>query len=333
MDKIDLSEVCRNYRARVIRVTPFDDCYLLETNRGPKELHVWPRVDVMRWSFAWRERLARQGFREVERFIRTRDAKPYVIAGKQGVTMTDHVRKLEKLPPEKDTAYQCGRVVAMMHLSQQESNVLLPGVDYLKQEQIKAEAECARAKSLLESYRARFAREKGEKRWVGSLMKPLLERMERSIAMLGSESIAPDAVSVSHRELLGDNFGLMNGKLYLRGFFRPSLSVQQRDVARYLRDLYVECRDLARIDSFLDGYEEIKPLSYADYTLMLAFMARPREVWRSVEAYANRVSDSKEASVAGIEQALQTQQAVDLLLRHIAERAERPRSETDYEPL
>jgi len=332
VDKIDFSEVCQNYRARVIRVTPLDDCYLLETNRGPKELHVWPRVDVMRWSFAWRERLARQGFRGLERFIRTRDSKPYVIAGNQGITMTDHVRKLETLQPHQDTAYQCGRVVAMMHLSQQESN-LLPGVEYLQQEQMKAETECARAKSLFESYRAKFAKEKGEKRWVGSLLVPLIQRMERSASMLGSESIDPDAVSVSHRDLLGDNWGLVDGKLHLRGFFRPSLSVQQRDVAGYLRDLYLASGDLAKIDSFLDGYEEVKPLSYADYTLMLAFMARPREIWRSVEAYVNRVSGGKEAPVAGIEQALKSQQAVDLLLRHIADRAERPRSETVDEPL
>jgi hypothetical protein len=88
VDKIDLSEVCQHYRARVIRVTPLDDCYLLETNRGPKELHIWPRVDVMRWSFAWRERLARQGFRDLERFIRTRDSKPFLVVGKRRCSPT-----------------------------------------------------------------------------------------------------------------------------------------------------------------------------------------------------------------------------------------------------
>ncbi|MED1792570.1 phosphotransferase [Brevibacillus nitrificans] len=332
MDKIDLSEVCQNYRARVIRVTPLDDCYLLETNRGPKELHVWPRIDVMRWSFAWRERLARQGFREVERFIRTRESKPYVLVGKQGVTMTDHVRKLEVFHPERDTAYQSGRVVAMMHLSQQESN-LLAGADYLRQEQMKAETEWTRAKSLFESYRAKFAKEKGEKRWVGSLMQPLLQRMERSVTMLGDDRIAADVLSVSHKDLMPDNWGLANGRLHLRGFFRPALSVQQRDVAGYLRHLYLTQLDLSQVDAFLDGYEEVKPLTREDYTLMLAFMARPREIWRSVEAYVNRVSKNKEMPITGIEQAIKSQQSVDVLLRHIADRAERPRSESANEPL
>lgn len=332
MDKIELSEVCQNYRARVIRVTPLDDCYMLETNRGPKELHVWPRVDVMRWSFAWRERLARQGFRELERFIRTRDSKPFVVVGKQGVTMTDHLRNVESFQPQVDTAYQCGRVVAMMHQAQLESN-LLAGDDYLQQEQMKAETQWARAKALAESYRSRFKKEKGEKRWVGGLMEPMLQRMERSATMLHSDSISPDVIGVSHRELLRGNWGLVSGKLYLRGFFRPALSVQQRDVAGYLRELFLASHDLQQIDSFLDGYEEVKPLRYGDYTLMLAFMARPRELWRSVESYAKRVSVNDEVPVTGIEQALNSQQSVDLLLRHIADRAERPRSEEVHEPL
>ncbi|MDF2680052.1 MAG: hypothetical protein K0R47_1242 [Brevibacillus sp.] len=332
MDKIDLSEVCQNYRARVIRVTPLDNYYLLETNRGPKELHVWPRVDVMRWSFAWRERLARQGFREVERFIRTRDSKPFVIVGKQGVTMTDHLRNVETYQPQMDTTYQCGRVVAMMHQSQQESN-LLAGVDYLQQEQMKAETEWARAKALVESYRSKFRKETGEKRWVGSLMEPMLQRMERSTTMLGNDSITAETIGVSHRDLFRDNWGMVSGKLYLRGFFRPVLSVQQRDVASYLRDIYLKNHDLREIDSFLDGYEEVKPLSYGDYTLLLAFMARPREIWKSVESYVKRVSVHEDVPIAGIEQALKSQQSVDLLLRHIADRAERPRSEEVHEPL
>lgn len=332
MDKIDLSEVCQHYRARVIRITPLDDCYLLETNRGPKELHVWPRVDVMRWSFAWRERLARQGFRAVERFIRTRDTKPFLVVGKRGVTMTDHVRHIEACEPRAELARSCGRVIGMMHLSQQESP-LLSGADYLKQEQISADAKWTRAKAFAEAFRSKYGRESGEKRWVAELMQPMLQRMERSLAMLSHESVTPDAVSVSHRDLQRDNWGMVQGELYLRGFFRPALSVQQRDVAGFLREHYLTHKDLAQIDAFLDGYEEIKPLHYGDYTLLLAFMARPREVYKSIEAYTKRVAGKEEPSVKAIEQALCIQQSVDELLQHIAYRAEQSRREGVHEPL
>lgn len=324
MDKIDLNEVCRHYRVRVIRATPLEDCFLLETNRGPKEIRIWPRVDVMRWSFAWRERLARQGFRNLERFIRTRDAKPFVLVGKRGVTMTDHLRHIEACQPGEELAVQCGRVIGMMHAVQQESP-LLAGAEYLQQEKLRAEAEWNRAKAMAESYRQSIGRESGRRRWVGELMTPLLQRMERSATMLSHPSITPESVSVSHRYLTRDNWGMVNEKLYLTGFFRPALSVQLRDVAGYLRELYLTHADIKQIDSFLDGYEGEKPLSYGDYTLLLAMMARPREIWKSISSFVEKAAQGERVSTAEIERALECQQSIDQLLRHIADRAERAR--------
>ena len=324
MEKIDLYEVCRNYRVRVIRVTPLEDGFLLETNRGPKELRVWPRVDVMRWSFAWRERLARQGFRGLERFIRTREAKPFVIVGKRGVTMTDHQRHKEACQPGEELAFQCGRVTAMMHAAQQESP-LIPGAEYLQQTRLATESEWNRAKAVAKTYLQAMDRQSGRRRWVGELMSPLLQRMERSVHLLNHPSISPDAVSVSHRDLTRDNWKMVNEKLFLTGFFRPALSVQLRDVAGYLRELYLTHADIGQVDSFLDGYEREKPLGYGDYTLLLALMARPREIWKSIAAFVEETAQGERKSTREIEQALEIQQSVDVLLRHIAERAERVR--------
>lgn len=332
MDKIELNEICQQYRARVIRVTPLDDCYLLETNRGPKELRVWPRVDVMRWSFAWRERLARQGFRGLERFIRTREGKPYVIAGKRGVTMTDHHRRIEPCQPGVEMARQCGEVIGMMHAAQQESP-LLNGTEYLKHEQLKAESEWNRAKALFASFRREDKKKLRGERWVAELGPTLLQRMERSYTMLSHPEIPQDSIGVSHRDLTRDNWGIVDERLFIRGFFRPALSVQHRDVAGYLRELYLTHEDLEQIDSFLDGYEEKKAISYGDYTLMLAFMARPREVWKSMESYVKQLEHGPQVPTTAIEQALECQQTVDVLLRHIANRAERARSEGSHESL
>lgn len=324
MENFDIYEVCRNYRVRVIRVTPLEGGFLLETNRGPKELRIWPRIDVMRWSFAWRERLARQGFRGLERFIRTREAKPFVIVGKQGVTMTDHLRHKQAIQPGADVSFQCGRVIAMMHKAQQEST-LISGAEYLQQARRASEAEWNRAKAAAGTYLRTFSRESGRRRWVGELLSPLLQRMERSVRLLHHPSISPDAASVSHRDLTSDNWKMVNEKLFLTGFFQPALSIQLRDVAGYLREMYLTQADIRLVDSFLDGYEQEKPLGYGDYTLLLALMARPREIWKSVAAFIDETAKGLRKSTREIEQAIDTQQAVDVLLRHIAERAEQVR--------
>ncbi len=324
-ERIDLSEVLQRYKARVIRITPLDDYYLLETNRGPKELHVWPRVDVMRWSFAWREQMARQGLREVERFIRTRDAKPYLVMGKKGFTLTDHLRRIDPFVPTVETARQSGRVVARMHTAQQK-NHLFQAHDFLKQEQLHAFSEARRARALSEEWSARDP-------WLSGVFPPLLERMERSAELLSSRRIDPDRLAVSHRDLRQVNWGLVSDKLFLRGFFQTPLSVQQRDVACFLRELYVEFQNADLVTAFLDGYEEHKPLQYGDYTLMLAFMAYPEDVWQSLDRYISGVREDGEAPTGDLEQALARQQHVDRLLRHVAHRAEHARSEAAHEQI
>jgi Ser/Thr protein kinase RdoA (MazF antagonist) len=330
-ERLDITEVCRQYKARVIRVSPVDDFFLLETNRGPKELRVWPRVDVMRWSFAWREQMARQGVREVERFIRTRDAKPYLVAGKRGFTLTDHHRHNEAFHPTAGIARQCGRMVALMHQAQQ-ANPVFQAADFLQQEQLHASTEAKRARAIAEAFEPKAAVNETT-RWVANLLSPLLERLERSAQLLVSPHIDPDQLAVSHRFLYRDNWGMVNDKLFLRGFFRPVLSVQHRDVACYLKEQFLRDEDWQQVEAFLDGYEEVKPLTYGEYTLLLAFMAYPGDVWRNAEAFVTTVRQQGEASITDIKQALANQETVDRLLRQIAHRAEQARSGTAYEPI
>jgi ribosomal protein L17 len=330
-ERLDITELCRRFKARVIRVLPADGFYLLETNRGPKELRVWPRVDVMRWSFAWREQMVKQGVREVERFIRTRDAKPYLVVGKRGYTLTDHNRLMEAFQPTVETARQCGRMVALMHQAQQ-AIPMFQAADFLQQEQIHASAEATRARALAEAF-ATKAEANETHRWVANLFSPLLERLERSSQLLASPQIDTEQLGVSHRFLHRDNWGMVNDKLYLRGFFRPVLSVQYRDVASYLKEQFLRDEDGQMAEAFLDGYEEVRPLTYGEYTLLLAFMAYPGDVWRHVEAFVTTVRLQGEASIGDIQRALADQEKVDRLLRQIAHRAERARSGSAYEPI
>jgi hypothetical protein len=307
-------------------MTPENDYYLLETNRGPKELRIWPRVDVMRWSFAWREHLAKHGCRDVERFIRTRDAKPYVVMAKKGFTLTDHVPQAETLLPDFSYSAYCGSMVAGMHKAQQ-ADTFFTSEDILKKEQIQMVEEVKRARDLFKQFEA----EKGEwseaDQWVASHFSPLLQRMERSAELLLGMPTDEDWLSVSHRDLTSGNWGVHDGRLILRGFYRPVLSVQQRDTAGYLRELFVQTNQQSEIEAFLDGYEQTKPLSYGEYQMLLAFMAFPDEIWKSVEAYVVQSPDEREkAATDQIEAAIRRQEQVDALLLELAERAERTRS-------
>ncbi|USG64148.1 phosphotransferase [Brevibacillus ruminantium] len=327
MERINLSDLCQRFRARVIHITPLDDCYLLETNRGSKELHVWPRIDVMRWSFHWRESMVRQGFRELDRFIRTRDSKPYVILGQRGFTLTDHQRHIESVIPSVETSYESGRIISLMHATHRDS-ALFHASDYWEREQTKAAGELKKAQDLLGTlrYRGRQSVQMQETyRW---LFPPLLERMERRAELLGSTRVDETKLFVTHARLSQENWVTVQNKLYLRGLFKPTLSIALRDVATYLRELYLRHEDLAQVDAFLDGYEERSPLDQSDYTLVLAFMAEPKEVWNEIRSHFRENGKPEEERLAGIQQAVQAQQAVDVLMKQIAERAEGIRGES-----
>lgn len=325
-EKLDLKQVYQRYKVRVIHMTPQKDYYLLETNRGPKELRVWPRVDVMRWSFAWREQLARHGCRDVERFIRTRDAKPYVVMAKKGFTLTDHVPQAETLLPDSSQSTHFGSVVAGMHKAQQ-ADTFFTSEEVLKKEQTQIGEEVKRARLLFEQFEEVKDDWSEEDAWVASQFSPLFERMERSEELL--QGVPPDEewLSVSHRDLSSNNWGIHDGRLILRGFYRPVLSVQQRDTAGFLRELFVQTAEKESVQLFLDGYEETKPLTYGEYQMLLAFMAFPEETWKRVEAYLVQLpSEREETGTAQIEAAIRRQEQVDALLLELAERAERTRS-------
>lgn len=336
-ERIDLTQVCQRYKIRVIHITPHDDFYLLETNRGPKELRLWPRIEVMRWSFAWREQLARQGIREVERFIRTRDAKPFVIAGRKGFTLTDHLRGAMPYSPSRAHASTCGSIVAMMHEAQLSSH-LLDAAELLKKEQGFAVAESKRARRLQQELLSRSAFPTEREKWLANLFEPLIERMERSAALLESVQSEEERLAVSHRQLGAENWTLVGGKLMLRGFYRTGLSVQMRDVATYLKELYTETEDFDRIDAFLDGYHARRRIGYEDYKLLLGFMAFPLHTWNRFEQYVSHVSLAQEEAreeeaPEAILAALALQEKIDRLLQHIAHRAERARRGNVHEPI
>jgi Ser/Thr protein kinase RdoA (MazF antagonist) len=332
-ERINLLPVLKRYKARVNRIAVHGDHFLLETDRGIKELRIWPRVDVMRWSFAWREQLARLGYTNVERFIRTRDARPFVVLGQKGFTLTDHLAEVEAYLPTAEHAEHCGRVVANMHAAQQ-ANHLSFAADLLKREQAHAIAEAKRARELQQQFLSHHFHPSEQDKWVASQFPPLLERMERSAEMLAASRVDPELLFVSHRKLSSKNWGLIDDKLFLRGFYQPVLSVQLRDVASFLRELGAESGDPQRIAAFLDGYEALKPLSYGEYALLLAFMVYPREAWKSIHDYVNlRLTGQETESAAEVHAALQKEKRVDRLIRQIALRAERARSGTANEPI
>ncbi|QOT01128.1 hypothetical protein JNUCC42_10990 [Brevibacterium sp. JNUCC-42] len=322
-EQIDISPICKRYKIRTIKITPKTDYYLIQTNRGTKEMRVWPRVDYMRWSFGWREQMARQGFRNVERFIRTKDSKPYVVSNKKGYSLTDHYSAAEPIAYTIDNMMECGRMIARMHQAQQAQATQIGG-ELLKREQSHAQEVMVQTKKILEQWERESNLKQRRSRW-SSLFSSILERMERSAVLIKSVSLPEEILAASHKELTRKNWVMVDNKLFLRGFYKTSLTIQHKDTASFLQEIALDGGDPALVDAFLDGYEEEKTLSYEEFRLLLSFMVYPQELWSNLEKVL-QVNIKEDNQVAeDIKQSVMRQRELDYHLQRLAKRAERGR--------
>jgi Ser/Thr protein kinase RdoA (MazF antagonist) len=313
-----LGEVCRRYRLRVIHMQPLARSVLVETNRGTKELRAWPRLDILRWSHAWREQMAKSGHRNVERFIRTRDGKPYVVLGRTGYTLTDYARNAKPAPFNRDTAYEIGRLVGTMHLAQESCPFpQVQDVFHREQDHIREQIRLTREWENQEWENGDVPNEA----WLRTQLPLVRERMEKAAAFLTTR-VREDGLSASHDTLRPENVSDTGRGIRLGGLFPRHVSVQQRDTAHYLRHQYLQHADPVCVHQFLDGYEEVKPLKTDDYVLLLAYLMYPLEAWKQIRICLQD-KDGQESRRELVRNSLRRQLLAEELIRHVADRAER----------
>lgn len=330
---MDFQQICGRYKARIFQIKPVADYYLVETNRGTKELREWPRVDVLRWSFAWREQMARQGFRDVERFLRTRDAKPYVVQGRNGYTLTDHLRTHEEFLPVNHQLSECGKIIARMHQAQLNQRLTI-AYELFNKEVALLGLEEKRARELHQELGNQKDSLTEPEEWVASQFAPLLERMSKSLKLLEGAIADESLLAVSQRYLGTENFCLVDGRLFLKGFYRPVLSIQHRDTADFIRQIYLSTGSLDAVGKVLDGYEQHKQIGFQDYLLLLAFILFPSDPWKKMEQFFTQPTNMRtESTLKSLKRSLQEQQSLDRLLQHIAVRAEQVGRGQVYEPI
>lgn len=84
-----MQTLASHYHFHVYRSIHIKDGYRLDTNCGPKKISAWSQEQYLHWSFLWREELAHKGFRQVDRFIRTRDGAPFVKINEEYIVVQD----------------------------------------------------------------------------------------------------------------------------------------------------------------------------------------------------------------------------------------------------
>lgn len=84
-----LEMISQKYYFDVYQSFAVDGGYIIQTDCGTKFVSIWDHEADVQWSFKWREILVQQGFRQVDRFIRTKDLTPYVFLNEKYVVIQD----------------------------------------------------------------------------------------------------------------------------------------------------------------------------------------------------------------------------------------------------
>jgi len=101
-----LQNIARHYTFHVFHALFMKQGYRIETNAGPKFVSIWNDFDLLEWSFHWREQLANDGIRQVDRFIRARSGMPYVTLFEGQYMVVQDIYDANPLRLEEDKMFE-----------------------------------------------------------------------------------------------------------------------------------------------------------------------------------------------------------------------------------
>ncbi len=84
-----LNDVVHHYDLLVNKIENVGSFHKLFTNRGTKVVKSWNNIEALKEAHYYREQIAKQGFRRLDRFIRTIEGKAYISYGDIGYVLTD----------------------------------------------------------------------------------------------------------------------------------------------------------------------------------------------------------------------------------------------------
>lgn len=280
-----LKRLLASYKLKVIQVQPHEDGYIIVTNKGKKLITIWTNVDLLRWSNTWREELAVQGHKPVQRFLTNTNKKKYIRYQGKYFVLSDFCDGRTIDLQSEDECSAVGEVFAKFHKAldriDQKMTIEISGSlneDYFTQgstmikQVIKTIEEKSRPTLIDEMIYANL---------------PLLYKRFRRAHQLWEgiqDSIIYFPVSFSKFNL--NQIAKEENDWYIQGGINQSLSTMHQDTVHLIRDIYQKSEwKLQSVISFLEGYNRQRKLSDNELIYVLVQFAIPWDVWAHFEDY------------------------------------------------
>lgn len=325
-----LHVIAKEYYFHIRETAVTDHGCLLETDCGTKIVSVWRDEARLRWAFAWREQLAEKGFRQVNRFIRTRKQAPYVPVGHQFLVVQDKVSGTPVGLRSADQWADLGELTGMLFAVFQDVSLSFQHTfsDHLS-------SRHPLDQTLTEKKRQAWKQELVKRdtifsSLVGAHWASLEHRLTRARMLQATFGHAlPFMLTLPHLELAQWQIW-HTGCVGLSVTEPPSdtPSIGYASLARFLQDLFVqENGTIEKLNRFYAAFERQACLSIAEEYELLAQLIVPRAFFDVIDTYMENAETEDECFEQWVRLCAR-QEKLDQIHLWFAERLDRKKEES-----
>ena len=305
--RLELVEVIRQYNLRVGTIESFKKMHILKTERGTKILKVWNDPKELEKAHFYKELLAKQGFRRIERFIHTRDGKPYVLYKGQGYSLSDLIEGLPPSIKRESDIRATGATLGEFHdsLSKIKTDKKFTRWSFHFENGLKS-------LSKLEGKLKNTNKSEFDQIIINDL-KAYKEQINQSIQMAKSveKNLVKNGIEPiwCHGNPKINSFKIDEyGEGWLIDFNYPIVDMVAYDMGKLISRLYIKNNyDSKIVLTFIDSYQNIKPLRPDDKLLLLTYIAYPHNIWKFLQIYLNGSIDTQLTNKESYEQLVEEQ--------------------------
>lgn len=286
--KLDLVDILRQYNIRIGSIDSFKDFHILKTDRGTKVLKIWRNIKDLEKANYFKELLVTSGFRKIDRFIRTRDEKPFIVHNGLGYSLNDLIDGLAPSITRTNDLEKVGGTLEQFHrtISKIKVDDLFTPWSYHFEIGLKNLAQIE--KKLNRKQRKSFLEEiiLGElpdyQKQINQTIQ-MAKKIEKSIQKSDLEPI------YCHGNLTLNSFVLDEyGNVWLKDYNSPVVEMPVYDLAKLISRVYVKSDyNIEPVFSILNGYEQEKELQTDEKLLLLTYIAYPHNIWKVFKLYAS----------------------------------------------
>jgi hypothetical protein len=328
-----MQAIAEEYNFHVYHTVPVEGGYRIETNVGSKMISVWNNKEDLQWSFLWREELAKRGYRQIDRFIRTRDGAPFVKNKDEYIVVQD-IFKGEQIKSNQSekwaavgqmmgTLFQAFKDVSHQAFPQTESlnrpfNDIEPKEEYfLNKSKVQGlKKELVLSPETMFSYLANVHWKAIERRWKQALDIYRVGRTQKKQKISYLSSIKP-------RQWI-----LMEQGCLAYSTLEQSKSTDIECISSFLQELYLQYGESLEVtEYFYQQFEKVYQPSLEDQYFILSTFIYPRAFFHILTKYLHQSYSEEDCMEQWMEEC-EKQEKLNPLHLWFAERVDRFREET-----